>query len=35
LTQKSATVPISVAEGTVWYEIFEEKNRLPLPEMEQ
>jgi len=29
--KKSATV----AEGTVWSEIFEEKNHLSLPEMEQ
>jgi hypothetical protein len=35
LTQKSATVSILVAEETVWSEIFEKKNHLPLPEMEQ
>jgi hypothetical protein len=35
LTQKNATLPILAAEGTVWSKIFEEKNHLPLPEMEQ
>jgi len=34
LDRRKETVTV-VAEGTVWFEIFEEKNYLPLPEMEQ